>query len=179
MADTKNVTLKNVSQRTFVIGEDKKVEPGQAITLDPSTAARLLSLYPGELSDLVAEAQRSAAAAQAVEPAAVADAIEAMTVVDLRKALKEKGIAFKPAASKAELVALMKGEVAEPAAGTVVVESIALTPDTALEVDVVYKDDQGALFVGAMNGEVVGLLPVDQLTPEEKAKLVAVGKLAA
>lgn len=189
-----DTTLKNVSQRIFEIGEGRRVQPGQVFMADPETAKRLLELYPGEITDLMAEAERAAAEAaggQAVTvapatpaaPAPSGDPIDEMTVKDLKEALKAKNVQFKPNAPKAELVELLKGVPAEGAPAAVApVEPTPLTDTTVLEVGVVYRETaEGAngVFVGTQNGDTVGLLPVDQLTAEERAKLVAEGKLPA
>jgi hypothetical protein len=174
-----NVKLKNVSERTFVIGaekEEKRIAPKQVFELDGAGAARLLELYPGEIVDLAKEAE-SAKSEPVKEPGSATDEANKLSVVQLREALKAKGIAFKPAASKGELVTLYVGAPAPES--VTAVEATALTDDAKLEEGVVYKDAQGALFVGALNGDKVGLLPVDKLTDDERAALVKEGKLAA
>lgn len=182
-----NVRIKNVSKRPFVVGDGEggeiRLEIGKVVELGKAEADRLLEIYPGELVDVATQVETPVNAPKA--PGAEADAIEAMTVVDLRKALKAKGVEFPAAAPKAELVALLKGaNGAAPAApGTLAVPTTALTgPDQVFVEGTVYEDDQGK-YVGApttANGKtVIGLLPVTSLTPEERAKLVAEGKLPA
>lgn len=168
MANTK---LKNVSDRTFLIAGEQTLKPGSTIAVDSATADHLMGMYPGELIDLQKALEADAAAASTpAEPDA-----GAMTVVQLRAALKEKGISHAANASKAELVALLTGKAAESAE---VVEPTVLAADTVLTEGVVYSDANG-LYVGKLNNGVVGLLPVAQLTADEKAVLVAEGKLTA
>lgn len=177
-------TLKNVSERIFIIAGEKRVEPGQVFTTDPATANLLMELYSGELMDLAAEAANLEQAAAAGQSGTAAVNLNEMTVKDLRAYLKEKGISFAAGASKAELLALASGSAGEtstPATGSAApaVAPTVLTDDAKLEEGVVYVDTNGALFVGALNGADVGLLPVDQLTADERAALVAEGKLTA
>lgn len=174
-----NKKLKNVSERTFMVAGEQTVKPGQSFVVDAATAEHLMALYPTELLDYEAEAANMTA--QATTPGMNA---EDMSVKQLKALLDDKGTAYKPNASKAELVALVKGTESTSATAPVstIVEPTDLIPETELVEGIVYRDANG-LYIGTTtmvgNTPKLGLLPVDQLTDEEKAVLVAAGKLAA
>ena len=176
-----NKKLKNVSTRTFQIGESTFVKPGESFTTDAANAEHLMGLYPDELMDYAAESAKLDAAGKTAAPETD---YEKMTVKELREHLKAAGIAFEANAPKADLVKLAKGSTGEaaPAAESTVTEPTVLADDTQLVEGTVYTAD-GALYVGkmVMEGDAakVKLAPVDSLTADERAALVEAGKLAA